>query len=41
VTVSREGTITAPTGPGIGFDVKDAFIETLTVRRDTVRFSQA
>jgi o-succinylbenzoate synthase len=41
VTVSREGTITAPMGPGIGFDVKEAFIETLTVRRDTVRFSQA
>jgi o-succinylbenzoate synthase len=41
VTVSREGTITAPTGPGIGFDVKEGFIETLTVRRDTLRFSQA
>jgi o-succinylbenzoate synthase len=41
VTVSREGTITAPSGPGIGFDVKEGFIETLTVRRDTLRFSQA
>jgi o-succinylbenzoate synthase len=41
VTVSPEGTITAPTGPGIGYDVKEAFIEALTVRRDTVRFGQA
>jgi o-succinylbenzoate synthase len=41
VTVSREGTIPAPMGPGIGFDVNEAFVETLTVRRDTVRFRQA
>jgi len=37
VTVSRAGTITAPTGYGIGFDVNDAFVEALTVRRETVR----
>jgi O-succinylbenzoate synthase len=37
VTVSRAGTITAPTGYGIGFDVNDAFVDALTVRRETVR----
>ena len=37
VTVSREGTITAPTGHGIGFDVNEAFVDALTVRRETVR----
>jgi o-succinylbenzoate synthase len=41
VTVSGEGTIPAPMGPGIGFDVNEAFVETLTVRRETVRFRQA
>ena len=38
VTVSRAGTITAPTGHGIGFDVNEAFVDALTVRRETVRF---
>jgi O-succinylbenzoate synthase len=38
VTVSRAGTITAPTGDGIGFDVNEAFVDALTVRRETVRF---
>lgn len=38
VTVSRAGTITAPTGHGIGFEVNDAFVDALTVRRETVRF---
>ena len=37
VTVSRQGTIKAPTGPGIGYEVNEARIETLTVRRETVR----
>jgi o-succinylbenzoate synthase len=37
VSVSRAGTITAPAGNGIGFEVKDAFVDSLTVRRDTVR----
>jgi o-succinylbenzoate synthase len=37
VTVSRAGTIAAPTGYGIGFEVKEAHIEALTVRREIVR----
>jgi O-succinylbenzoate synthase len=37
VTVSRAGTITAPTGHGIGFAVNEALVDALTVRRDTVR----
>jgi O-succinylbenzoate synthase len=36
VTVSREGTIKAPTGHGIGYEVNEARIEALTVRRETV-----
>jgi o-succinylbenzoate synthase len=36
VTVSRAGTISAPTGCGIGFEVNEAHIEALTVRRETV-----
>jgi O-succinylbenzoate synthase len=36
VTVSREGTIRAPEGPGIGFEVDEERIESLTVRRETV-----
>jgi len=39
VTVSREGTIRAPTGPGIGFVVNEARVEALTVRRETVGLS--
>jgi O-succinylbenzoate synthase len=34
VTVSRQGTIRAPTGPGIGFTPKREMIERLTVRRE-------
>lgn len=37
VTVSRQGTIKAPTAPGIGYEVNEARIEALTVRRETVR----
>ena len=37
VTVSRAGTIAAPTGYGIGFEVNEARVEALTVRRETVR----
>jgi len=36
VTVSRRGTIKAPTGHGIGYEVNEARIEALTVRRETV-----
>lgn len=39
VTVSREGTIKAPTGHGIGFEVNESRIEALTVRRETVRLT--
>jgi len=37
VTVSRKGTIKAPTGHGIGYEVNEARIEALTVRREIVR----
>ncbi|MBA3255158.1 MAG: o-succinylbenzoate synthase, partial [Pyrinomonadaceae bacterium] len=37
VTVSEKGTIKAPTGDGIGYEVNEARIEALTVRRETVR----
>ena len=37
VTVSREGTIKAPTTSGIGYEINEARIEALTVRRETVR----
>jgi len=36
VTVSSEGTITAPDGPGIGFKVDESRIKDLTVRTDTL-----
>ena len=39
VTVSPEGTIKAPTGDGIGYEVNEARIEALTVRRETVRLT--
>ena len=39
VTVSPEGTIKAPTGHGIGYQVNEARIEALTVRRETVRLT--
>jgi O-succinylbenzoate synthase len=35
VLVSLKGTITAPAKPGIGFDVKEDLIETLTVKRES------
>jgi len=37
VTVSSEGTINAPTGPGIGYAVNEAKIGELTVRKETIR----
>jgi o-succinylbenzoate synthase len=37
VTVSRQGTIKAPTTPGIGYEVNEARIEALTTKRETVR----
>ena len=40
VTVSREGTIKAPTGHGIGYEVNEARIEALTVRRETVHLTR-
>ncbi|HYN25297.1 MAG TPA: o-succinylbenzoate synthase [Pyrinomonadaceae bacterium] len=39
VTVSRKGTIKAPTGHGIGYEVNEARIESLTVRRETVHLT--
>jgi o-succinylbenzoate synthase len=36
VTVSARGTIAAPDQPGIGFEVKTALIDRLTVRRETI-----
>lgn len=37
VTVTRQGTIKASTTPGIGYEVNEARVEALTVRRETVR----
>src|SRR5688572_5635277 len=37
VTVSSRGTIKAPAGHGIGFEVNEARVEALTVRRETIR----
>ena len=39
VRVSPQGTIKVPTGPGIGFEVNEARLEALTVRRETVRLA--
>jgi O-succinylbenzoate synthase len=39
VTVSRAGTIKAPTAPGIGFEVDEGRIESLTVRREMIFLS--
>jgi O-succinylbenzoate synthase len=36
VVVSPQGTITAPTGPGIGYEVKENLIEKLTIKRDCI-----
>ena len=37
VTVSSHGTITAPDGPGIGFEVNEGRIKELTVRAETIK----
>ncbi|HKG13044.1 MAG TPA: enolase C-terminal domain-like protein, partial [Pyrinomonadaceae bacterium] len=37
VTVTPAGTIRAPDGPGIGFEVKRGLVESLTVRSETLR----
>jgi O-succinylbenzoate synthase len=37
ITVSRDGTIEAPSGDGIGYDVDESRIEALTVRRAEIR----
>ena len=39
VTVSHKGTIKAPMGHGIGFEVNETRIESLTVRRETISLS--
>lgn len=36
VTVTAAGTITAPAGPGIGFEINLARLEALTVRKETI-----
>jgi O-succinylbenzoate synthase len=36
VTVSSRGTISAPEGPGIGFEVNVARVDKLTVRKEIV-----
>ena len=37
VTVSPKGTIKAPAGHGIGYEVNEARVEALTIRRETIR----
>ena len=37
VTVSAQGTIQVPSGPGTGFQIKEDFIEHLTIRKETLR----
>ncbi len=37
VTVTKQGTIKAPTTPGIGYEVNEERVEALTVRRETVQ----
>jgi O-succinylbenzoate synthase len=39
VTVGRSGTIKAPGGAGIGFEVDEARIQNLTVRGETIPLS--
>src|SRR5215213_9393299 len=39
VTVSHEGRIKAPAGHGIGFEVNEARVNALTVRREVVRLT--
>lgn len=38
VLVSPNGTINAPSGAGIGFEVKTDLVEKLTIRRDEIKF---
>jgi len=38
ITVSARGTITPPEGDGIGYEINETRIETLTVRRETIRW---
>jgi hypothetical protein len=38
-SVSRAGTIKAPLGYGIGYEVNEARIESLTVRREIVKLT--
>ncbi len=37
VRVSPQGTITAPDGPGLGFDVNLSRVDRLTIRKETIR----
>jgi O-succinylbenzoate synthase len=37
ITVSRDGTIEAPSGPGIGYEPDESRIEALTIRRAEIR----
>ena len=37
VTVSAQGTITPPSGPGIGYEVNEKRVESLTVRRQEIK----
>jgi O-succinylbenzoate synthase len=39
VTVTPHGTIVAPDGPGVGFEIKRDLVERLTVRAETLRAS--
>ncbi len=39
IEVNPNGTIKAPSGPGIGFEVKEKQIEDLTVRKETLRLT--
>ena len=41
VTVTPAGTIKAPDGPGIGFEVKRDLVESLTVRSETLKADRA
>ena len=37
VTVSANGTIAAPSGPGLGFDINQSRIKSLTIREEAIR----
>jgi O-succinylbenzoate synthase len=36
VTVSSSGTITAPSAPGLGFEIKQGLIDSLTIRKESI-----